>query len=1326
MATNLTGYEPTGLNAGASNIGGIKPFNGDDFYTWKFRMQQLFDELDLWDVVIKDDRDAKDWGQKNRKALGVLTRSLSNEKLGYVMSAESAAAAWRNLVKAHEPNDFIQMYTLRRKLYSSKKADNTSMTVHIEGLRTLIRQLQAIGVEVSENEAATVLLMSLPENFEPLITALAASGIKSIGFEDLVARVQREEDRKKLSSDRELEEGNVLLAKTKAGPVGSSSLTCYYCGKPGHFKRNCRKWLADKDRRQENKEGGNEPGEDRIFYAGLMSMADHIGKEEWFIDTGATDHMSGNKDLFENLREVGDKFISVAKKSETVKVAGIGDIVVNGIYGTTGPAQKLKDVLYAPEIGCNLLSVGRIVNAGYDVKFGKSECTLVLRNGSEVCLGQRVGQLWKAVGYSSQSKANLSVGPSESIVTWHKRLAHLGKPGLEMMAKTCRFERADVTDFDYLEKCKGCLQGKQHRKPFKVRTSPRAQNKLELVHSDLCGPMQVPSHGGARYYVEFIDDYSRKSWIFPLREKSQTLKTFVDFRRQVEKETGLPIKVLRSDNGGEYTSHAFRTYLKENGIMHQTSAPKTPQQNGVAERNNRTIVEATRCLLHDAKLDLGFWAEAVATATYIRNRCPKALLDGKSPEMIWTGKVPEVDHLRVFGCRAYALISSDCRKKLDAKTRECILLGYGNGSKAYRLYDIETGKVIVSRDAEFDEGILGLQSKSQLTEDVALEDRSPGPVLNQTALETPTTDDCEGQSNDAVVDNHLSDDSQDEPFQDAEEEQPVSEGSDRRRSTRERYRPVEYWRADAQRIRANLATLEEPRTVNEALNCSSSRKWKEAMDEEYKALIDNQIFQLAVLPPNRKAIGCKWVFKLKLNADGSIEKYKARLVAKGFSQKEGIDFSETFAPVVKFVTIRCILAISASLDFELQQMDVKAAFLHGDLEEEIYMKQPEGYEDKSRPNDVWKLTKSLYGLKQASRTWYLKLDGCLNALGLRRCEADQSVYVKIEGEVTLIVAVYVDDLILAGNSVALINWLKGELCKNFQMKDLGDVHWILGMEVIRDRERRTLTLNQTKYIETILNRFEMQDCKSISTPLDTNVSLAPSTEDGPNGSEVLSKVPYQSVVGSLMYAMVATRPDIAFAVGSLSRYLQSPKWKHWVGAKRVLRYLQGSKGMGLKFGKGDEIVKGYCDADYATDTAERKSTTGYVYLLNGAAVSWSSKRQGVVAMSTTEAEYMAAAHAAKEAIWLRQLMKDFNLEATEATVLYEDNQGCIGLAKNPISHGRTKHIDVRYHFVREKVESKEIELSYCPTEEMVADTFTKSLGRLKFEKMRNLLKIINM
>ena len=528
---------------------------------------------------------------------------------------------------------------------------------------------------------------------------------------------------------------------------------------------------------------------------------------------------------------------------------------------------------------------------------------------------------------------------------------------------------------------------------------------------------------------------------------------------------------------------------------------------------------------------------------------------------------------------------------------------------------------------------------------------------------------------------------------------------------REHHAPKRYgeWVA-----RTAYQEIVEPATYEAALASPQSKQWKNAMDSEYESLIANGTWTLVSNPPGVQPIPTKWVYKVKRDGEGNLDRYKARWVAKGYRQREGIDYDEVFAPVVKYTSFRALAAIAAQHDLELHLLDIKTAFLNGEMDLDVYLEQPKGYEDKDRTL-VCKLNKTLYGLKQAPRAWNQKLKAELEKLGFRESAADAGLYIGIRDNHPIYILVYVDDLLIASQDLSVVQGIKETIKKLFDARDLGDAKMFLGIVINRDRPARTIKLTQERLVDDLLTQHNMLDAAPKELPLSPGAVLSKTAGDRLD----TSIYPYSSLVGSLLYLSITTRPDIAQAVGALARHMATPTTTHWQAAKGVVRYLQGTKTQGLTFGDASEntVIQGYCDSDYAGDIDTRRSTTGYVFLLYNGAVSWASKRQPTVAASTTEAEYMAAAFAAKEALWLRTLLSDFKIAGDKITI-NADNQSALKLLYHPISSARSKHIDVAHHFVRERVERGEIDFVYVSTDKQVADMLTKPLpvGKLKFCK----------
>jgi hypothetical protein len=664
-------------------------------------------------------------------------------------------------------------------------------------------------------------------------------------------------------------------------------------------------------------------------------------------------------------------------------------------------------------------------------------------------------------------------------------------------------------------------------------------------------------------------------------------------------------------------------------------------------------------------------------------------------------------------------------------------VGYASQSKGYRLWDNEKKQVTISRDVIFDErwntntnGHNRNDTKTAETmesiefsdsdDDLDIQKRGEGSkrtpehqISSNLCNNTKTSTEPVGVNNESIQTDKLGaenvqHDTEDE-FEDA---LPVLEQKQHERPQRQRRPPSEWWKTQHY---ANLVTIEEPQSYYEAMKSKDATKWKEAMDAEFKSLKDNETWKLCRLPNGRNAIGCRWILRKKLNANGTINKYKARLVAKGYSQKEGIDYEETFSPVVKFNSIRIIFAIAVNNNLLLHQMDVKTAFLNGNIEEDIYMQQPEGYSNED--GLVCKLQRSLYGLKQSARSWNQRINTVLLELGFQRCNGDNCMYTHGYGtDSWIMIALYVDDLIIAARSERHLTKIKRQLEDNFEMQDLGELKYCLGLEITRGKD--TMHISQHRYIATILEKHQMADSKPVLTPQDPKHAPQPKEDD----NDHVDSTEYRSIVGGLIYAATGTRPDIANAVGNISKYMEKPQKAHWDAAKRILRYLNGTRNFGLLYTKGNNELVGYSDSNYAGDQETRKSTTGYVFQMGNNTITWNSKRQQTVALSTCEAEYMALNHTVCEGIWIRKLLKELGI-VQPITTIYEDNQGCIALAKNPVQHHRTKHIDVKYHFIRERIEEGTVKVIYCPTNEMKADILTKGIAAPQFKQLRDLLNL---
>jgi len=513
---------------------------------------------------------------------------------------------------------------------------------------------------------------------------------------------------------------------------------------------------------------------------------------------------------------------------------------------------------------------------------------------------------------------------------------------------------------------------------------------------------------------------------------------------------------------------------------------------------------------------------------------------------------------------------------------------------------------------------------------------------------------------------------------------------------------------------SHLDQVRIPESIHEALD---NPEWRKEVLAEMEALESNKTWEVVELPKGKKAVGCKWVFTPKYCADGSLDKYKARLVAKGFTQVYGMDYTETFAPVAKLNTIRILFSLAANLDWPLHQMDVKNAFLNGELKEEVYMKMPPGFPGR-KENQVCRLKKSLYGLKQSPRAWFERFTRVLKAQTYTQGQSDHTLFFKHLNGKIVVLAVYVDDIVLTGDDPTEIDRVKKALNKEFQVKDLGQMKYFLGMEVARSK--KGISISQKKYILDLLEETGMLGCRPSDTPI-----RADKISDDEDLGKAVDMGRYQRMVGKLIY-LSHTRPDIAYAVSVVSQHSHDPKQKHLNEVYRILRYLKGSPGLGLLFKKSDKrSVEMLTDADWAGDQDDRRSTSGYVTYVWGNLVTWRSKKQSVVAKSSAEAEFRAIALGICEGLWVKRVLEELRMPMKLPIRLHSDNMAAINMSHNPIQHDRTKHVEIDRHFIREKIDAKTIDLKYIPSKEQTADVLTKGLTRDKFEYLVGKLDMIN-
>jgi transposase InsO family protein len=964
--------------------------------------------------------------------------------------------------------------------------------------------------------------------------------------------------------------------------------------------------------------------------------------------------------------------------------------------------------------------------------FISSEDSLtVFVNGDPLIRAELIGSTGTLYEIQDPNKAKPTafITSANTMRLWHRRMGHFSPSSIRYMDSKNMVKGLKISEpGEYDRLCAGCAHGKSHRLPL-PNASTSQYSKMELLVMDLTGPLPVPTWDGKLYALVIVDAKCRYPVGRLLKSKDEVGAMVRDVVSMLERQSGLKAKHFRSDNGTEFVNSVMNEFCQRNGIIHETTVPYTPEQNGIAERAIAVLFEMIRSMLHTTNLDLRYWGEAFMYAVHIRSLMLTSSLKEKVPYEAWTGRKPDVSHLRIFGSLGWAHVPKEVQHgKLESRAVRVRMLGWWTDeAKGYRLEDLENGKLIASRDVQFDEN----DSPSELASiDLDLPTSSSDAINDLVDSAVDQDDDDQEPINDELITPVIDPTPKIPPAPTKSkkwEDLPLREPSSRER------RPTKRFGEDEAHHVAFLTINGEPNNYVEMKESLISDKWMEAVVKEYHQLKSMGVFEwVSNLPEGKKAVGSRVVYRKKNDGYGKLVKLKARVVARGFSQVPGEDFSETFSSVAKFSTLRVFLSLAAFLDYEIHQVDIVAAYLQGDLDEEIFMDVPKEIKDFINEGKFWRLKKALYGLKQAGRQWKKRLHEVLTKLKFVRTAADDCLYVfRNNDQILLIVLVYVDDMAVAGPDIHQINSFKKNLINDFDITDVGELKYMLGIQVIRNRPNRTIYLNQSAYIHKILARFGMHDSHPVSTPLTVNHNL--SLSQCPSNSEELQKyndyadgIHYLSLVGSLLFA-TQTRPDIQFAVGLVAQFSKNPGIPHLAASKRILRYLKGTTNFHLVLGQRDSEklnLIGWSDASWAQDPDTRKSVSGFVFDIYGGSVSWSSKKQSIVATSTMEAEYIASSNATKEAIWLRTLLKELDFPQTTATIIFADNQGCIALSNNPISHSRAKHIDIRYHFVRERVEHNEINLQFVSTKDMLADIFTKALPREAFVKFRDRLGVI--
>ena len=1363
----------------------FKKFDGKDFSLWKAKVENglMFLGID-GSLTVKNESTEVAKTLIDKKALSFVKDALS-DNLFRKYAQTTTKELWDKLKEDYETVDAQLLFVKRNKFLFCKKSRSESMVEYLNRLTSLKQELTEAGNAVNDPDFILTIMNGTHEEYGDYVSAISGKEtIDKLKVDEFMKKlIQEDALRTSMNQKSGSNDKRVMYTKHKyngkEGKDGSKtkslkkSRKCYSCGTPGHYASECRKPKSEaksvsfqKPSNQKEKEyvcierDGTKQRICTISDVNFTTKNESNERSKWLLDSGASTHVCNSPSMFEDIEPAYSSII--VGDDREVAVTGRGTVKLKVVADNKTNILRLNDVALVPDLGVNLVSTGRLESQGLKIttENGMSQISL-----NKELIGRAIRTadnpyLYEFVKPSSDSVlVTKSINSTADWSVWHQRLGHLSGVYMSKLNPT------DIKISSNEEFCEQCHLCKAKKLPHKCKPQDKIDEerlsglRKGVIHSDLMGPMKTKSLSGCRYVLTYICSHTEFSYVYLLKSKSEQSYYFKEFKALYENQTGSKVRELRSDNGLEYFSNDFQGYLKAEGIRHLTSVAYVPQSNGKAERLNLTLLDKARTMMLTAKLDTFMWGSAILTANYLRNRSPCKPINFKTPYELVYGKAPGLAHLKIFGCKAFPLIVNKDRNKFDPTAQQnCVMTGYDDRDGIYWIYNKSKRSIFRSRDVKFNEQMNLKETDESLdnsetnewfeitldnevdsesnAEEVVQEEESQGldetdeneevsegtvEMLGQTEAISEETVEMPGQFE------AISEETVEMPVQiEAENEDflttPGASNSVTIRKSTRSTKPIDRLvvRPDSKTYIINEETLSDPKTIKEALKRSDSKKWIEAIKSELDSIAENEVWDVVDRPSDKAVIGTKWVFKIKRNAENIPEKYKARLVAKGYNQEYGIDYYETFSPVVKVQTLRTIFAIAANHGLSVHQVDINTAFLNGYLDEEIYVENPPGC-DSFNKQKVCRLKKSLYGLKQAPRAWNTTLVKFLSGYGLKQLSADVCVFTNNH----LIVAIYVDDIIIAGKDEKEIIDFKDKISKRFKTKDLGKANYVLKIKVEQIRGGGW-KMHQQNYIDDIIKLYELNNDKNVELPIQPSHGLTLELNDEKEPlRELVDSTKYRQAIGKLMYLMVCTRPDISYAVSVLSRFMSQPRMKHWRFVRQLLKYVKFTRDYALFYPScGSTILTGYSDSDHAGDLGDRKSTSGYIFILSGCTISWKSTKQCTVAISSTEAEYIALSQATQEAIWLKELLAQLGFPQDQITMC-GDNLSSMQIVKNASTHNRSKHIDVRYHFIRDHYQKGTIGLQYIESESLCADLLTKGVNKVMHYKCMKLINLVN-
>ncbi|MBW0512383.1 hypothetical protein O181_052098 [Austropuccinia psidii MF-1] len=984
----------------------------------------------------------------------------------------------------------------------------------------------------------------------------------------------------------------------------------------------------------------------------LYTNANHqLSPGQLVVDCGATHHMFYSEDAFVSLSKDTTFAVTTEDSSSNLMAEGTGTVNL-----LNNQVLTLPNTCFVPKLNCNLVSLLKIFDKELTINRDGDSFTLT-KQGKEILRGRTENNLMK-VDYQLPTAYRTITRESP----WHERLGHVGSSAIKSMGLPPSEEAFKICDLNNIHH----LPSKSHFKPVNL--------PLDCIHIDLVGPFSPPSISGFRYFLTVVDQATSYKVVQLLKNKSDAFEQFTVAKKKMETQQDRSLKRLISDRGGEFLNSHFKQLSDECGFTHVFSPAYTPEPNAFAERANHTILEKARCMLNGSKLPNSYWAKAVSTATLLSNYIPTPSRHNHSP------------HAMKVVISKYVKFNESIFPDLKQREGDIAPLDISwNAVEGQEVVDEPHSPSECPLEPGYQEPVDEVQmtgsqdtiptSNPDQVDEVLPVDETDSSPLPTVQSKPPGRIKVIGPCHPALICSNIN-------------QQNI----------------LSYPRQAG----ALLTSADEiPRTFKQALNCDAKEVWTAAINKELLSMENLKVWDVINLDPSYKLVGTTWVFKTKKNHLNEIIEHKARLCAQGFTQTAGINFDKTYSPTGRLNSLRTLIASSASNGLLFHQIDIKSAFLNAPLSETVYLSLPQGL-NEDRRKFCLRLNKAIYGLKQAPLAWYERLKRWLTTVGFKACTLDPCIFHR-RGNHPLWLYVHVDNIAIFGKEV---EDFKTQIASEFEIKNIGMAYLMLGVKI--SQEGGVLTLDQQHYNESLLELYGMGKSRPVSTPLVPNSHLLPATLEEIAEFASLG-VSYRSAIGSINYLSTATRPDLSFAVSTLSQFLEKPGIKHWKGFLQVLRYLNGSQDLGLVYGGKERCGNtAYSDADWGNFQVTRRSITGYLACFNQSLVIWKTRKQPTVSLSTAEAEYKSLCDLTLELLWLTQWCQESGISTCEDPIpVYEDNQGCINTENGDsnVNGRRMKHVDIQLHFVKEAIKSGRMRLEYTPTKDMLADFLTKSVPK---------------